>query len=61
MGGLTGPPLLEPAKHLIRKLRAQKDYKGAGMIRTWLAGGLHCQERLHQGGRWHGYAAYPQV
>eukprot|EP00959_Pyramimonas_sp_CCMP1952_P020322 428844-Pyramimonas_sp.AAC.1 len=46
--GLTGLPLLEPAKHLIRKLRAQKDCKGAGMIRTWLAGGLYCIERLHQ-------------
>eukprot|EP00959_Pyramimonas_sp_CCMP1952_P427685 8957403-Pyramimonas_sp.AAC.2 len=46
MEGLAGPPLLEPAKKFFSALRQQEDYKGAGLMRTWLAG--DCQERLQQ-------------
>eukprot|EP00959_Pyramimonas_sp_CCMP1952_P043786 915064-Pyramimonas_sp.AAC.1 len=47
MEGLVGPPILEPALKEISDLRKKGDFKGAGLLRTWLAGGFFNQVRLH--------------
>eukprot|EP00959_Pyramimonas_sp_CCMP1952_P211611 4428602-Pyramimonas_sp.AAC.1 len=39
MDGLTGPPNLVPAIKVIETLRKAGVYKGAGLLRTWLADG----------------------
>ena len=50
-----GAPLLEPAIALIKELKEGDDFQGAGLLRTWLAGGFWTQEQLFQ----HGAATTP--
>ena len=53
--GFEGVPLLEPAAKLVKELREKEDYQGAGLIRTWVAGGFWTQDRLFR----HGAAPNP--
>ncbi len=45
-----GAPLLGPAISLIKELRQAEDFQGAGLLRTWQAGGFWTQEQLYHHG-----------